>query len=95
MIQRSKSPMLIMRDDRDLDLLGDAGVLPLRRVGTSTNGSTGVSTLVQDSLDAAILQVVGLVESSSHAGMVRLVSPSPSAVATEGSAEFVGAGGAR
>ena len=75
-------------------MLGDPGELPLRGVGPSTNGSAGVSALVQNTLDAAVLQVVGLVESSRHAGMVRLVSSRARPVATEGAAEFVGAGGA-
>lgn len=85
--------MLIIRNHRDLDLLGDTRILPLRRVGSSTNSGAGMRTLVQYSFDAAILQVVGLVESSCHFGVVRLVSTC-STVATEGSTEFVGAGDA-
>lgn len=86
--------MLVIRNDRDLDLLGDAGILPLRCVWSSTNGGAGmcVRAVVQDSLDAAVLQVVGLVESSCHFRMVRLVSCS--SVAAEWSTEFVGAGDA-
>lgn len=86
--------MMIIRNDRDLNLLGNAGILPFRGVWPSTNGCAGmrVCAVVQNALDAAILQVVGLVESSCHLGVVRLVSLS--AVAAEGSTEFVGAGDA-
>lgn len=79
--------MLIIRNHRDLDLFGDTGILLLRRVGSSTDGSAGHRTVIQDSLDAAILQVVRLVESSCHLGVVRLVSRS--AVGAERSREFV------
>ena len=63
-------------------------MIPLRRVGSTTNGGASLCAVVQDSLDAAVFQVVGLVESSCHFGMVRLVSTC-SAVAAEGSTEFI------
>lgn len=86
--------MLVIRNDRDLDLLGDTGIFPLRRIWPSTNSGAGMSVcaVVQNPLYTAILQVVGLVESTCHFGVVRLVSGS--AVAAEGSTEFVGAGDA-
>lgn len=93
-IERSKLVTLVIRNYRDLDLLGDTGILALRGIWPSTNGGAGmrVCAVVQNPLDTAILQVVGLVESSCHFGVVRLVSLS--AVAAEGSTEFVGAGDA-
>lgn len=85
-------PRLLITNHRDLDLLGDTGILPVGRVGSSTDGGASMRTLIQDSLDAAILQVVRLVESSGHFGVVGLVSLS--AVAAKRSREFVGAGDA-